>query len=181
MLARESAVLLLVLLTGCSVLRPGIPGSGIRHSQVRQLETFEEVDLSGFGTVDVFVGEEPSVCIITDNNLHEHVDTKVENGKLTIKPRTRISPKTGLKFNVTVPHLTAARARGAGDLNINNVVADQLDLPINGAGTLNANGHVNKISTSISGAGDADLRELQAEAADVRVSGAGDIRVCASE
>jgi len=184
--ARLPALLLILFLSGCGILRPGIPGSGISRSEYRQVETFEEVNLSGFGTVNVFagnvsVGGKPTVRVTTDNNLLSHVDTQVENGKLKIKPRGRIKPKTGLNVDVTVPHLTAARVSGAGDLNIIDVVGDELDLSISGAGNVNANGYVKNLTTSISGAGDADLRNLHAEQASVRISGVGDANVYASE
>ena len=171
---------MLVFLSGCGVLRPGIPGSGISQSEIRQVEPFEEVNLSGFGTVNVFTGDTPTVRVTTDDNLLVHVETQVENGMLKINPRGLIKPKSGLNVDVTVPHLTAARISGAGDMNINNVVGDQLTLSISGAGNLSANGFVNNVSTSISGAGEADLHELVAENADVRVSGAGDASVYAS-
>ncbi len=178
---RVPALLLLVFLSGCGVLRPGIPGSGISRCEFREVQPFEEINLSGFGTVNVFAGDTPTVRVTTDNNLLAHVETRVENGKLNIKPRGKIKPKTGLNVDVTVPRLTAARVSGAGDMNINDVVGDQLDLSISGVGNLNANGQVNNISTSISGAGDADLRQLYAENATVRISGAGDASVYASE
>ena len=178
---RVPALFLLVLCSGCGVLRPGISGSGVCHSEFRQVPAFEEVNLSGFGTVNVNVGHAPSVCVTTDDNLVSHVDTFVENGKLIIKPRHRIRPTTGLNIDVTVPQLTAARISGAGDMNVIDVAGDQLDLSISGAGTLTANGYVNQISTSISGAGDADLKELYAEQASVKIAGAGDVSVYASE
>lgn len=181
MLVRVPALLMIVFLTGCNVLHPGIPGSGISQSDIRQVESFEEVNLSGFGKVNVFAGETPSVCVTTDSNLLAHVETNVEDGKLKIKPRGRIRPKTGLRVDVTVPRLTAARISGAGDMNIIDLAGDHLDLSISGAGTLQANGYVNDLSTSISGAGDADLGNLRAANANVRISGSGDACVCASE
>ena len=51
MAIRVTALLVLVFLTGCGVLRPGIPGSGISHSEVRQVETFEEVLQMNAGSV----------------------------------------------------------------------------------------------------------------------------------
>lgn len=180
-LFRIFSLLVLLVSTGCGVFRPGIPGSGILHSENRHVEAFDQVDLSGFGEVEILVGYSPSVRVTTDDNLLALVDTRVENGKLVIKPRQSIHPRTGLKVDVTVPSLAAAHVRGAGDLIIHNVAGERLELSISGAGTVHASGQVHEISTSISGAGDADLRNLVSESADVRVSGAGDIWVNATE
>ncbi len=170
-----------LLTTGCGVLRPGIPGSGVNLSEVRQVAPFEEVNLSGFGTVNVQAGQAPSICVSTDDNLISHIETSVINGRLLIRPDGPIRPRTGLQVNVTVPGLTAARVSGAGEMNVLDVAGEQLDLSVSGAGTLTANGLVNHVSTSVSGAGDADLRHLYAVHAKVRISGAGDARVCATE
>ena len=183
MLIRASALLLavLVLCSGC-VLRPGIHGSGVSHSEFRPIPNgFEEVDLSGFGTVNILVGEPYSVCVTTDDNLVEHIETSVDNGKLKIKTRGRLKPKTGLTVDVTVPQLSAAHISGAGDMNVIDVSSESLDLSISGAGTLMATGCVDEISTSISGAGDAELENLIARHAHVKVAGAGDVSIFATE
>ena len=172
---------MLVFLTGCNVFHPRIPGSGISQSDLRRVEPFDEVNLSGFGTVNICAGPTPTVRVTTDSNLLAHVDTVVENGKLEIKPQGRIKPTSGLTVDVTLPHLTAARVGGAGDMNIIDVDGDHLELSISGAGDLKANGNVNNISTSISGAGDADLGDLRAVHADIRISGSGDASIYASE
>lgn len=172
---------MLALLSGCGILRPGIPGSGVKSSELRQVGEFDEVHLSGFGTVNVVAGESPSVLVSTDDNLLAHVDTWVENGKLNIRPRRLISPKSELHVDVTTPYLTAAHVTGIGDLNIIDVVGDQLDLSISGAGSIYASGYVKSVSASISGAGEADLQTLYAENASVAVSGVGDAKVHATE
>jgi hypothetical protein len=127
------------------------------------------------------IGEAPSVTVTTDDNLIAHVETRVDNGKLKIEPHGWINPRTGLTIDVTVPDLVAAGISGTGDLNIADVVGEELDLSISGAGSLTASGCVHQLSTSISGAGDADLKNLYAEKASVKISGAGDACVYASE
>ncbi len=163
------------------MLRPGIHGSGISKSEMRALAPFEQVDLSGFGRVNIQVGQEPSVCVTTDDNLVPHVNTVVEQGTLKIKTRGHLRPKTGLNIDITMPYLSAAEINGAGELHVLDAVGDSLELSIHGAGTLTATGCVNHVSTQISGAGDAELENLFAEHAEVRVSGAGDVSVYASE
>ena len=181
MKTRIATALLLVFFSGCSVLKPAIPGTGIIQSENRQVDFFDKVHLAGFGNVNVYSGDSPSVCITTDENLLAHVDTWVENGRLKIKPRTKIRPKSGLTIDITAPQLTAAHISGAGDLNIVDHSGDYLELSISGAGTLKANGFVNDINASISGAGDVHLKDLAANNVNVRISGSGNAYVFANE
>jgi hypothetical protein len=181
MLIRCSCLLLLALFSGCGMLRPAIPGSGVSLTHQRQVPPFQAVDLSGFGNVNVHVGQPASVWVTTDDNLVEHVETSVEQGRLTIRTNGRIRPRKGLNIDVAVPHLSEARISGAGDLNVINAVGESLDLSISGAGTMTASGCVGSVTTSIKGAGDADLQQLIAGHVDVRITGAGDARVYASE
>lgn len=176
-----ASVIVSLLFTGCGVLRPGIRGSGVVQSQTRGVENFTEVELSGFGSVNIFVGEEPSVTVTTDDNLLDLVDTYVLNGKLIIKPTGRIHPVEGLQVDVSVPELVAAGVSGAGDINVHGMQGESLDLSISGAGTLTADGEVGQITTAISGAGDADLKSLMARRAEIQISGAGSALVYATE
>lgn len=175
------ALIAICLTTGCNTIHPRIKGSGIAQTEQRPVAPFNEVELSGFGTVNVVAGYQPSVHVTADDNLLCKVETYVEGQKLKIKTKGNLRPKTDLVINVTVPELAAARVSGAGDLNVDGVYSTQLDLSISGAGDVRASGQVNQITAKISGAGSADLQELQAEHAKVKISGAGDIDVFATD
>lgn len=176
-----ASVLLTLICSGCGVLHPGIQGSGNLQSEFREVASFHEINLSGVGNANVIVGEQPSVQVTTDDNLLCEVETSVKNGVLKIRNRRSIRPKTGLNFVVTVPHLTATRVSGAGEMHISNLSGDAVEMTVTGAGTISADGHVQNLRTRISGAGDAHLRNLVTHSADVRISGAGDATVFAIE
>lgn len=177
---RLGALFLIMFMSGCGVLRPGIVGSGFVQTEARTVAAFDQIDVSGFATVNVVGGQHQSVVVTTDDNLLPYVETQVENGRLKIKSREKIKPKSKLFVDVTVPGLRAAKVSGAGDLFLSQIVADHLELTISGAGTLNASGHAQQVSAKISGAGDADLSQLYADDASIRISGAGDAKVFAS-
>ena len=172
--------LLVCLFSGCHGIGPGIAGSGISHTEFRQVPQFDEIELDGFGTVNIIAGEHQSVHVTTDDNLLARIETRVDDGKLTINPMKNIRPQTELVIDVTVPQLTAARVSGAGDINVDGVYGEDLDLSISGSGDLRAQGQVANVSTKISGAGSADLQQLAAENAKVKISGAGHVDVFAS-
>lgn len=178
---RWLAMVVLALCGGCGVLRPGIPGSGIRQSELRSVAGFDEVALAGFGTVEVYPGDTSSVRVTTDDNLVQHVETEVADGVLQIKPGRPINPRTGLRVEVTTPSLRSARVSGAGEMHLRGVAADALDLAISGAGTMTAEGQARSVTAAISGVGEADLQALYAEDACVRISGAGEASVYAAQ
>ena len=174
-------LLLALICGGCGALQPGIRGSGVPGSELRQVAPFHEIDLAGIGTADVFVGEQHSVEVTTDDNLLPEVETSVQNGVLKIRPRRSLHPQAGLNISVTVPELTATRVSGAGDMLVRNISGDSIEMTVSGAGSITADGHVQNLRTRVSGAGDANLRDLVAHTADVRISGAGDATVFALE
>lgn len=174
-------VVLLLAASGCHSLRPAVVGSGIAQTEYRPLPPFEEIELSGFGTVNVVPSQQTSVHVTTDDNLLTLVETSVQNGCLKIRPAGRIRPSDGLVIDVGLPSIKAASVSGAGDIHLDGIVGDELDLSISGAGDMTANGQVRHVSTRISGAGSADLEELYAETAKVKISGAGNVSVFATE
>ncbi len=172
---------MLTCLTGCGVLRPGIPGSGNRQTELRSVGHFDEVALAGFGSVEVIPGDTPSVRVTTDDNLVQYVETEVTDGVLRIKPARPINPRTGLQVAVTAPTLRGARVTGAGEMHLKGVAVDALEVAISGAGTLTAEGQARRVQAEISGIGEADLQALYADEASVRISGAGEAAVFAAQ
>lgn len=181
MLFRLLALISLILLSGCGVLRPALTGSGQPVRVGRTVEPFDSVSLSGLGSVTVRQGAAPAVLVTTDDNLQPWIETVVDRGELKIRPRRSLRPRGGLSVDVTVPCLRSARVSGAGNMNLCDVVAEDLEVVISGAGSLQATGFAESLSTRISGAGDADMRHLYCRRADVRISGAGDASVYAAE
>lgn len=175
------AGLMLMLLAGCHTFQPPVRGSGFAQSEYRLLDSFDQIKLAGVGTVNVVAGEQQSVQVTTDDNLLECIRTDVENGQLRIETTRSIRPQTDLVVHVTVPQVTAARVSGSGEMNLDGVASQELELSISGSGDLKANGQVVDLKTKISGAGQADLQQLAADNAEIKISGAGDIDLFASQ
>ena len=173
---------LAVTLSGCSLIsNPGVPGSGVSKTELRDVETFEEIELKGAGSVEVTFGDEQSLELTTDDNLLELIETKVEGGKLVIKPTEAIDPSISLEVKINLSKLTSVRIRGAGTLDIDGIQGEKLDLSVDGAGTIKGTGSVKDLKVDISGAGSAKLAELKAENVEIELSGAGSANVFASK
>lgn len=82
---------------------------------------------------------------------------------------------------INLPKLPAATIEGSGDLSLEGLLQDEIELAITGSGTIRASGQVTRISAEISGSGNVKAKELLAESADLRVSGSGDIKAHATQ
>ena len=175
-----AALLLCVALqaSGCSI---GIPGSGISKTEIRDVEPFRGIALSGVGEVRVSIGQPQNVEVIFDDNLMEIVETSVQNGKLRISTLKNYRSSLGLKVNITVPDLDSADVSGVGSLIINDLATDNIDFTLSGVGSLEANGIAKNVTVSVSGTGSAELVGLKAEIVKASVSGVGSAEVYASQ
>jgi hypothetical protein len=70
---------------------------------------------------------------------------------------------------------------GFGDLELNDIDRETLDILVEGAGDIEARGRVGQLNLTVEGAGDADLDELFATNAEIRIEGAGQAEVRASD
>lgn len=77
---------------------------------------------------------------------------------------------------ITLPDLAAASITGSGNLSLDDLHQDEIELAITGSGTIRATGEVVRLNAKISGSGDVKVKELQAAIAELRVSGSGDIK-----
>ena len=159
-----------------------LEGSGISSSQAREVPEFRAVRLEGGFDLRASVGKTRSVVLEGEDNLLEHVRTRVEDGVLVLdfapgRYRTRLP----LSIALVTPALTAVEVDGAGDVQLDGVMGERLSIAIRGSSDVSANGTVDALELAISGTGDAHLIGLDAKRARVSISGAGDVVLAASE
>ncbi len=157
-------------------------GSGVRSTQTRTCEGFRRVRTALSANVHVMVGEASRVELSCDDNLLEHVRTRVIDGELVIDTdgtslRFRESPR----IEISCPALEAGTLSGSGALKIEGLAGERFEASLSGSGEFSARGKVAHASLSVTGSGDLDCRDLLAQEAQVSVSGSGNVRVRASE
>ena len=177
------------------------PAAGARSFQVG---AFQSISLEGAHDVVVTVGEAPSVRAEGDAEALEHLEVRVENGRL------RIGTRRGGWFGrdrgratvyVTAPSLAGASIGGSGDMRIDRVQAEAFDasvagsgdieiaalaarrteFSIAGSGNIRAAGEAEETEISIAGSGDAHLENFRVRRASVSIAGSGDASLQASE
>jgi len=159
----------------------GVQGSGVRAEEQRPVAPFREVDLEVGASVLVRVGAPPSLQVVCDDNLLAEVETAVEDGVLTIDLRRSCSFRTRLEIVIGTPSLERFDVDGSGDVRIEDLAGERVELNIEGSGTLQALGRVQRLSGSIEGSGDLQLGQLESLQAELSIEGSGSMEVRVAE
>lgn len=109
------------------------------------------------------------------------IDVINQNGTLKIAPKTSFSTQRPLRVTLTTPHIERAILRGSGELRLESVEQQDLELRLDGAGTIEAAGTVDRLHGTIGGSGELRLKGISALAADVAIAGSGTVEITARE
>jgi hypothetical protein len=180
---------------------PGIRGSGNVISETRKVSGFYSINVEYPAEVLITQGKVESVKIKAEDNLVSDLQTQVKNGALEIFYKKtndkHVNPTKPVIITITVKDLAEVNFSSAGELTINGLKTDNLDVALNGAGNLVLNNiNVKKFSVDLSGAGnmaasgtsdtldvnisgfgDFDGADLHGKTANVNISGAGNATV----
>lgn len=175
--------------------------AGHTTEESRDVAGFTAIAMGGNADLTVTEGEEFSVIVTADENLQEHVATRVKGSTLEISqeysyfgtpPRVAVavtlpvlskvslSGSSDATIRVTNPESLEVSVSGSADVDL-RADATVLALSVSGSGSIIANGTVSTATLSVSGSGEVDGTNLTAGEAKVRVSGSGDVWVRARE
>ena len=200
---RIAPLIFSVLLVGCG--RGEANGEAPVQTRAFAARDFNGVELAGADDVRVVYGKDFAVSATGPSDVLERLDIRVEGGTLKINRRKEEHRWTlGWSRNekptlvaVTMPVIRSAVLSGAGDMDIktatapdgfsgrlsgsgnlkvDNVQTQTVDLTVSGAGDLLARGSAEMMAARLSGSGSLDARGLAVKDADIRLSGAGDLR-----
>jgi Putative auto-transporter adhesin, head GIN domain len=171
-----AAVVVLALRSGGSS-SSRLRGSGTAATQTRSLPPFTKVELAGGVNVVVGDGARQLVVVHADDNLLDHVTTRVAAGRLVVGDTGSFTTTAPLSVVVTVPKLAALALSGGGVLDAANLDERTLAVTLSGGGVVHANGKTDRLRLLLSGGGDAELGGLAARDATVRLTGAGRVVV----
>jgi hypothetical protein len=164
---------------GC--FEAGIGGSGNSTSETRQVGDFTSVSLNAVADVTISPGDKVQVTITADDNILPLLKTTVKSGTLQIDSTQDYHSKSGVKIDIIMPSISTAVLNGVGNITINKVPSDSLDVQIHGTGSITASGSSPKLSASLAGVGNLNLSDWSAQQATVQVSGSGSAKVDASQ
>ena len=175
---RRFAPLLLLLVAGC--------GGGERTVETRQVEPYDRIEVSESLDVQVVPGDGREVRVAAGELVIDRVVTESSGGVLTIDIRDRgivIGPDPLNDVSVQVPasELASVEIAGSGDVTLEGLDQEALELRVEGAGDVEASGTVDRLTAEIQGAGDARLSQLETRTARVEVHGAADAELNVSD
>lgn len=193
-----AALALAALTFGACNVAP-VVGSGDLVSQEFVVDDFDRIEIDGAWEASITAGELQSVVVLVDDNLMQHVDVKVDDGRLQVElDRTTIRSTTAV--SITVPSLDKVEVNGAAAVSVEGLDAYEFETELNGAGTLTVNGgaeqfnvevngagtfvavgHSSTIDLEVNGASTVNLAEWEVRTADVDVNGASNVTLTGAD
>jgi len=161
-----------VALTGCS-----LGDDGPRTTQTRSVAPFTRVDNPTSVDVRVHVGGPQSVRVHAGQKVIGKVHTVVSDGTLRITYPHHGLFEGNVEVDATVPRLDGVDVSGSGDVDVDGLSADALDVRSDGSADVGLGGSAKTLTLTLDGSGDADASGLQAQEAEVAVGGSGDADV----
>ncbi len=171
-------VLLFVTFSGCNYW--GVRGNGDFTNEVRDIDEFSELEVSGAFVVYIRVGEEPNLEIDADDNLLRYISTKVRRGKLIIEAKKSLRPRRDITIRVSTPDLNNVEASGANEVIVKGVNSRDFKVGMSGACEFEADGETEFLKIELSGAGYVNTKDLLADEVKIELSGAASADVYAS-
>lgn len=151
--------------------------------QVRNAPAFTSVSVQGPISVTVDAGKAQSLTVRGDARFIRDVTTDVVDGELRVRMRDKDSKYTTTKGEqrivITMPALRAFAVEGAGEVKLNQIRGERLDVSYRGAGSMDINGEVKTFRMTAEGVGAVDAKALVANDVDVSFRGIGDVSVYA--
>lgn len=167
----------------------------------RKTDSFTGIKVSS--GIDVYLkqGNNETVSVEADENLHEYIITEVRGGILDVYSEYNIRDAERKRVYVTIKEVNSVKttsagdvfgetpiksdrlklsASSAGDIKL-EVNAKDIDIDISSSGDMTLSGETDMLKADLSSAGDLNAYELKAREADVSVSSAGDADIYATE
>lgn len=132
------------------------------------------------GSMDVYLvrGNEGSIEVKTDENLHEYLIIVSENGTLKIKTKKGFSLRTKKGIYITVPfkNIGELTLTGSGDIVTKEMInATDFEVTLTGSGDIILDIEANVIDAKVTGSGDLQLAGNVTDF-EVKVTGSGDFK-----
>ena len=168
----------------------------------RKTDSFTGIRVSSGIDVYLTQGNNISVEVEADENLHEYILTEVKNGVLNVYvDNISIRDAERKRVNVTMKEINSVRTTSAGDVvgetpikadnlelsassagNISlDVTAKEIEIDISSSGDITLSGEADILDASLSSAGDLNAYKLKVREADISASSAGDADVNVAE
>lgn len=175
-------------------------GNGFSTREVRDIEGFDKLDVTGPFEVRLVAGKAGSVTIEAEKNLTELIVTEVKGDILTIAPQNGklFKSSKGNKIIIKVPFasLNEIAFKGSGSITGKKTITDNIKLSLSGSGNIDIdvasktveavvtgsgnlvlNGKADVFTCDVTGSGIIKANGLKSSAVTVTVNGSGNADV----
>lgn len=151
-------IIIILTIVISNPIRAQIKGSGEITKRTLQLEEFDAVEVGGAQEAILINGDDYTVVIETNNNLHEYISYEIYNKQLRFK-YNKIKNYDKMKFYITAPVFTKITVSGASELYTPETIkGDHLRIKASGASEAKLNLDYASLITKVSGASELKLR-----------------------
>lgn len=173
------SILIGLFATSCEIKIDGIDsiqGNGKIVTENRTVnEPFTKIEASRGLDIEVIQSEVLSISVEADDNLLEHIETKINNGILKISSDKNIRRSKSKKIKVTVTNLEKISVSSAAEVEIKNtLITPSISFKASSGGEIEAIVEAEKITCNSSSGGEISLHG-KALFIDVSVSSGGEI------
>lgn len=166
---------------GESVSANCVQGNGVEKSTERSLDVFEKVIVKGAFTVNVTNGKTPDFTIRGDENIIDHIVSKVDGDTLQVYPDRSICPVQNLEVDISLQNIVLLSAMGTMQVELRGVNGNMLTIEIDGSSGVVAEGTTDTLTTLIEGSGQLQAGNLKSTTAKLRINGVGNAYVHVSD
>lgn len=176
-------VVLVVALSGCTWMIEGVRGSRTVVRETREVSGFSEIRIEMGADATLVQGDGESLVIEADDNLMQHIETRVEGDRLIVSStlRWRMAPSRPVHLTIGFDTLSAIEVRGNSDITGANLDLDELTLSFAGNGSTDLQGRVDRQIIRVAGNAKIHNFDLISRAAEVDILGNGEVEVTAKE
>lgn len=162
-----------------------VKGSGAVTTEQRNVSDFSAIFVSGSTNVFITQGNNFEVQVKAYSNLLPYLETKSQNGKLTIgyKSNSNIQNDNSQVF-IVMPSLNSLSVSGSGNINAtgNFPTVNQFNAFVSGSGNINMDtAEVDDLTITISGSGNVKSYPLRSQNAEININGSGNAEVYVSQ
>src|SRR5210317_1313974 len=173
---------LLMVLSASAQWGKRIKGNGNMVTEQRTLDSYDAISVTGWFDVELVSGKEGALTLSGEENLLEHIETKVKNGRLIVKSESGYSlqPSSwkgkGILITIPVEDINSVVFSGSGDVEAKTkLVSDNFEVVLSGSGDINLELESDEVVVTLSGSGDIVLKG-SSDKLNVTVSGSGDVK-----
>lgn len=165
-----------ILFSSCNFFGNCIEGEGIVVTKTVIVEDFDQINVSSSVKVFLTQSTEQKVTINAPQNIIDILSTNVRGSEWKIDFDRCVNTLEPIEIYIELPRLLALEVEGSGDVvSKGTIKSDELELTIDGSGSINLDLNVKELTTDINGSGDINLTGVT-KLNNIEINGSGDVK-----